>query len=258
MDERSFVVRIPKRWMRVGLVALVTAIVVAPVTAFATHSFTDVPETNTFHNDIAWMAAAGVTKGCNPPANTEFCPKDNVTRETLAAFMRRLAENQVVDAGELDGKGSAAYTNPVVNVKVDDVFMEAGVTTTEIAELSMTTPADGGLMIWASISPEIQTTASFATFWVQVDNDTCTFDVPNFFSTIWGRLGTGSGAATSTLQAGSSLSAGIHTVTLCGFNFNGPSFEADASLTAMYATDVDSSGSLSTAATGQPGAAGTP
>ena len=46
----------------------------------------------------AWLADNGVTLGCNPPANDQFCPGDNVRRETMAAFMRRLAENQVVDA----------------------------------------------------------------------------------------------------------------------------------------------------------------
>lgn len=57
---------------------------------------------NIFHDDIAWLADADVTRGCNPPANTEFCPSDEVTREQMAAFMRRLAENRV-DAGRLQG-----------------------------------------------------------------------------------------------------------------------------------------------------------
>ncbi len=40
-------------------------------------------------SDIDALAAAGITKGCNPPANTQFCPKDNVTRGQIAAFLRR-------------------------------------------------------------------------------------------------------------------------------------------------------------------------
>jgi hypothetical protein len=56
------------------------------------HRFSDVPNTNTFHADITWLADMGITRGCNPPANTEFCPKDPVTREQMAAFMRRLAD----------------------------------------------------------------------------------------------------------------------------------------------------------------------
>ena len=42
-----------------------------------------------FETDIAKLAAAGITKGCNPPANTEFCPYSAVTREQMAAFLHR-------------------------------------------------------------------------------------------------------------------------------------------------------------------------
>ena len=96
MDNKSYHVRIPKRWARVTLIIATTALIVAPLTAIASHSFTDVPDTNTFHADIAWLADAGVTKGCNPPANTEFCPNDNVSRGQMSAFMRRFA--QYIDA----------------------------------------------------------------------------------------------------------------------------------------------------------------
>lgn len=51
-----------------------------------------------FETDIEWLAAADVTRGCNPPTNDRFCPDDPVTRGQMAAFMHRLAENQVVDA----------------------------------------------------------------------------------------------------------------------------------------------------------------
>lgn len=42
-----------------------------------------------FENDIEWAADAGITKGCNPPANTEFCPNQPVSREVMAAFLAR-------------------------------------------------------------------------------------------------------------------------------------------------------------------------
>jgi hypothetical protein len=55
-----------------------------------THSgFTDVPADSTFADDIGKLATAGVTRGCNPPANDRFCPKDNVSREQMAAFLTR-------------------------------------------------------------------------------------------------------------------------------------------------------------------------
>jgi hypothetical protein len=42
-----------------------------------------------FESDIALIAAAGVTRGCNPPTNDRFCPDDPVTRGQMAAFLRR-------------------------------------------------------------------------------------------------------------------------------------------------------------------------
>jgi hypothetical protein len=42
-----------------------------------------------FESDIAKLAAAGVTLGCNPPENTEFCPASLVTREQMAALLHR-------------------------------------------------------------------------------------------------------------------------------------------------------------------------
>lgn len=42
-----------------------------------------------FETDIEWMAAEGITKGCNPPVNDRFCPNSSVTRGQMAAFLVR-------------------------------------------------------------------------------------------------------------------------------------------------------------------------
>lgn len=42
-----------------------------------------------FEADIQALAAAGVTTGCNPPENDEFCPDRAVTRGQMAAFLVR-------------------------------------------------------------------------------------------------------------------------------------------------------------------------
>jgi hypothetical protein len=47
-------------------------------------------EASLFEADIDAIAAAGLTKGCNPPANDRFCPDDYVTRGQVAAFLARL------------------------------------------------------------------------------------------------------------------------------------------------------------------------
>jgi len=44
---------------------------------------------NIFESDIEKIAAVGITKGCNPPANTMFCPDRTVTRDTMATFLAR-------------------------------------------------------------------------------------------------------------------------------------------------------------------------
>ncbi|MGB8360649.1 MAG: S8 family serine peptidase [Acidimicrobiia bacterium] len=52
-------------------------------------SFIDVPTGSVFAEDIGRLATAGITRGCNPPDNDEFCPSGPVTRAALAAFLVR-------------------------------------------------------------------------------------------------------------------------------------------------------------------------
>ena len=49
--------------------------------------FTDT--TGVFADSINRLAAAGITKGCNPPDNTRFCPDNPVLREQMATFLTR-------------------------------------------------------------------------------------------------------------------------------------------------------------------------
>ncbi|MGA7269957.1 MAG: S-layer homology domain-containing protein, partial [Acidimicrobiia bacterium] len=42
-----------------------------------------------FEGDINAIAADGITRGCNPPTNNEYCPEKSVTRGQMAAFIRR-------------------------------------------------------------------------------------------------------------------------------------------------------------------------
>ncbi|MPZ52970.1 MAG: PKD domain-containing protein [Acidimicrobiia bacterium] len=45
-----------------------------------------------YEADIESIAEAGITFGCNPPANTLYCPFDDVLREQMAAFLHRASE----------------------------------------------------------------------------------------------------------------------------------------------------------------------
>jgi hypothetical protein len=66
-----------------------------------------------FTSDILWLAEEGITKGCNPPANDEYCPTDRVTRGQMAAFLVRFlgltAQNPAIDF--TDDNGSIFETN---------------------------------------------------------------------------------------------------------------------------------------------------
>ena len=42
-----------------------------------------------FENDIDRLKVAGVTVGCNPPDNTNYCPSDTVRRDQMASFLAR-------------------------------------------------------------------------------------------------------------------------------------------------------------------------
>lgn len=75
--------------MLVVLAALVGTLIVVPGAVYASHQFTDVPDSNVFHEGIAWMKDNRVTVGCNPPAYTKYCPNDSVTRGQVAVFFAR-------------------------------------------------------------------------------------------------------------------------------------------------------------------------
>jgi hypothetical protein len=71
--------------------------------------FTDVGG-SVFTGDIAALAAQGVTKGCNPPDNTRFCPNDPVTREQMATFLVRALGLDPIDPAPMDPEW---YDTPV-------------------------------------------------------------------------------------------------------------------------------------------------
>ncbi len=85
--------------------------------------FDDVPETQIFFEDVLWLAAEGITFGCNPPDNTLFCVGDYVTRGQMAAFLVRAR-------GYTDGVGADLFVddNGSVFETSIDLLGTAGVT----------------------------------------------------------------------------------------------------------------------------------
>ena len=100
--------------------AMLGAAVAFPLGVIASHQFTDVPDSSTYHDDIDAIRDAGITTGCGLNL---YCPKAYVTREQMAAFMNRLGALQagktpVVkaataqnadDANQLDGLESTQF-----------------------------------------------------------------------------------------------------------------------------------------------------
>ncbi len=81
------------RWLAGSLAALALialAVVFSPEAEgiVLTGFFTD-DDGHLFESDIDAIAAADITRGCNPPANDRYCPEDDVTRGEMAAFLRR-------------------------------------------------------------------------------------------------------------------------------------------------------------------------
>lgn len=110
-------------WLQRGLILAAVIIVMIPAAVSAAGgAFTD-DDDSPFESNIEWLAGAGVTFGCNPPTNDQFCPNDQVTRGQMAAFMQRFAQYlgaedgtpaQADNADTLDGRDSTDFQPAVV------------------------------------------------------------------------------------------------------------------------------------------------
>ncbi|MGA9597440.1 MAG: S-layer homology domain-containing protein, partial [Acidimicrobiia bacterium] len=99
-----------------------------------------------FETSINRLAAAGVTLGCNPPANTKFCPDREVRRDEMATFLAR--------AGGLDPivppqRCSILPADNIWNAKVDDlpVYSQSSAYINTIGATA-TLHADFGSGVW--------------------------------------------------------------------------------------------------------------
>jgi hypothetical protein len=119
-EQRAPSRRLGRRWL-FGLAALATGLVIAVPLAWASHQFTDVPNSNPFHNEISNLAGAGITAGktCVPPGTPPtFCPEEPVVRQAMAAFLNRglgRASNGT-DIDELIGDTTVELGNVTIDV----------------------------------------------------------------------------------------------------------------------------------------------
>jgi hypothetical protein len=111
---------------RLALIGLVLALVIpAGVVLGGGQTFTDVPPSHKFFDDIEAIAAVGITSGCNA---TQYCPNGLVTRGQMAAFLNRLGALEAgsapkVNADRLDGFHASAFSRAAyATMRPDECF----------------------------------------------------------------------------------------------------------------------------------------
>jgi hypothetical protein len=138
MPEERPMVRIPLRWVRLGMVVVLVLVVVVPGAALAAGSFDD-DDNSMFEADIEWLAQTGITQGCSvsPPL---FCPDRAVTRGQMAAFLHRFAQY-------LDSQGGTTAAQPIA--LYEGGFQPETVSNTpmRLRRLQFTPPADGTVIV---------------------------------------------------------------------------------------------------------------
>lgn len=87
-----------QRRLGVALTVLLVMTLIPVAVLAAGGTFTD-DDNSVFEVDIEWLAEAGITIGCNPPANDNFCPTRTVNRGQMAAFLRRFAQHLGAEDG---------------------------------------------------------------------------------------------------------------------------------------------------------------
>ncbi len=207
------------RSLRLSVVILLAVAVLAPVAVSAAGGYFTDDDDSMFEAHIEWMADSGITLGCNPPANDNYCPDDNVTRGQMAAFMHRLADNQVVDAGELGGQAPGYYENMIWANDVEfgplaDTLVSGG---TAWVELAIDVPYDGYLHLNGSATIYDPDTVSQTTWWIQVDQACAnTPDGVTQVAFAYASVYADTRRQSASMTGAFAVAAGAHTVTLCG------------------------------------------
>jgi hypothetical protein len=111
----------PSRARRIVVsLSVIMAIGLLPMVALASDTFTDVPNTNQFHDPINNLYNARVTRGCTTTPPLEYCPRDPVNRQQMAGFLNR-------GLGRATGaEDQALATADTGNIEVASVTIDAG------------------------------------------------------------------------------------------------------------------------------------
>jgi hypothetical protein len=143
-------VTIERKHVYLLAIIVTLAALLIPVNAWASNRFNDVPTSNTFHDDITWLADTGVTLGCG---GGDYCPDAPVTRGQMAAFMHRFSTNQSPRAEHI------AFEDPP-----DGQDLRLG------TRGPLHTPAQGTIVITASGAVANFTETDIVSCWLSIDS----------------------------------------------------------------------------------------
>lgn len=149
------------RRLAVGPLALALLV---PGVALASHQFSDVPTTNTFHDHIDWLSDYEITAGCG---GDKFCPSAAVSRGQMAAFMHRLSNEFELVSETVDPPNNDFYAW-VVDCP-DDKRAIAGGGRVNLGSTFMTystpTAAGGGWTVEFETDNDVVADPSILTVW---------------------------------------------------------------------------------------------
>ncbi len=88
---------------------------------------------------ISAIAAAGITRGCNPPYNNEFCPDRSVTRGEMASMLRRAFSLPAVSEGPFIDLGNSVHEGDVNALAASGITQGCNAAGTEFCPTSPVT-----------------------------------------------------------------------------------------------------------------------
>jgi hypothetical protein len=105
-----------------------------------------IDDQGTFEADIQWLAATGITKGCNPPTNNRYCPDDPVTREQMASFLRR-----ALDPGSSTSTSTTSAGSSTTDSEISTSTTGGATTTTTSTPGPTLPPLDFSQAVWEEV-----------------------------------------------------------------------------------------------------------
>ncbi len=105
-----------------GLAIVLVLLLAGPVEGLSIDGYFSDDNGHLLENDIDAIADVGITKGCNPPANTNFCPGLSVDRGAMAAFLRRAFDLPSTNTDHFTDDDNSVFENDI------NAIAEAGIT----------------------------------------------------------------------------------------------------------------------------------